>query len=340
MISLNTGISSEVESVRNNAGIIDLSHRGKLKLSGKEHLNLLQGMLSNDVIKLKTSKGVYATSLTPKGKLVADMKVHKLSGEVILDIEPHITEEFYKYLLKYRLSYRADIENVTQELNLFHICGSDAAYIIKQSFGLASEPINEFDSVVSEGEEAALIIKINRTGETGYDVYVDKNKGAGVWSDKMNGPLKGGLKPFGMEAMEILRIEAGIPVLGKDMDENTIPIEAGLWKALDFEKGCYIGQEVIARIKWRGRVNRHLLGFKVDGFTEAPEPGSEVFINDKKVGRLTSCVYSPTLNEVIAIGYIRREFNEGSLKVNIVNLSDGVHIKAVTCSLPFIDNFT
>lgn len=340
MISSDTDISSEVESVRNNAGIIDLSHRGKLKLSGKEHLNLLQGMLSNDVIKLKTSKGIYATSLTPKGKLMADMKVHKLSGEVILDIEPHITEEFYKYLLKYRLSYRADIENVTQELNLFHVCGPDADSVIKQSFGPASKPVNEFDSVVPKGDESALMIKINRTGEAGYDIYVDKSKGAGVWSDMINGPLTGGLTPFGLEAMEILRIEAGIPVLGKDMDENTIPIEAGLWKALDFEKGCYIGQEVIARIKWRGRVNRHLSGFKVDGLTEVPEPGSEVFMDDKKVGRLTSCVYSPTLNEVIAIGYIRREFNEGSLKVNIVNLSDGAHIKAVTCSLPFIDNFT
>ncbi len=340
MISSDTGVSSEVESVRNNAGIIDLSHRGKLKLSGKEHLNLLQGMLSNDVIKLKTFKGIYATSLTPKGKLVADMKVHKLSGEVILDIEPHITEEFYKYLLKYRLSYRADIENVTQELNLFHICGPDAACIIKQSLSLAQEPINEFDSVVPEGEESALMIKVNRTGETGYDIYVNTSKDAGVWSDMMNGQLTGDLKQFGLDAMEILRIEAGIPVLGKDMDENTIPIEAGLWKALDFEKGCYIGQEVVARIKWRGRVNRHLIGFKVDGLTKVPEPGSEVFINDKKVGRLTSCVYSPTLNEVIAIGYIRREFNEDSLKVNIVNLSDGAHIKAVTSSLPFINNFT
>ncbi len=339
MNSLYTDISSEVESVRNSAGIIDLSQRGKLKLSGEEHLKLLQGMLTNDVIKLKTSEGVYATSLTPKGKMIADMKVHKLRDNVILDLEPHVTEEFYKYLLKYRLSYRADIEDVTQKLSLFHVCGPDAVHVIKQIFDTVREPLNEFDSVRSEGDGTALIIKINRTGETGYDIYADKNEGKDIWSDMIGSSSVDGFRPFGSEAMEVLRIEAGIPVLGKDMDENTIPIEAGLWKALDFEKGCYIGQEVIARIKWRGRVNWHLVGFKVDGLKKVPEPGSEIFVEGKKAGKLTSCTYSPTLNRVIATGYIRREFNEDSLKVNIADLSDGLYIKASVCTLPFVDNF-
>lgn len=339
MISSYVDVSSEVKSVRNTAGVIDFSQRGKLKLSGEEHLRLLQGMLTNDVIKLKTSEGCYATSLTPKGKIIADMEVHKLNDSVILALEPHITEEFYKYLLKYRLSYRADIENITQKLSLFHVCGPDATHVIKQSFDIAQEPLNEFDSVELKCDSKILIIKINRTGETGYDIYADKNKGTDIWSDMIGSSFVDGFKPFGSEAMEVLRIEAGIPALGKDMDENTIPIEAGLWKALDFEKGCYIGQEVIARIKWRGRVNWHLVGFKVDGLKKVPEPGSEVFAEGKKVGKLTSCTYSSTLNRVIAIGYIRREFNEDSLKVNIVNLSDDLYIKASVCTLPFIDNF-
>ena len=113
----------------------------------------------------------------------------------------------------------------------------------------------------------------------------------------------------GHEALEILRIEAGIPTYGKDMDISTIPIEAGIWNALDFEKGCYVGQEVIARIKWRGRVNWHLAYFasQQDG---CALPGDTLWVEEKKVGRITSSTYSPTIGRNISIGYIRREFRD------------------------------
>ena len=334
-----TDISSEVKNVRNSAGIIDLSNRGKLKLSGKEHLKLLQGMLTNDVIKLKNFSGLYATSLTVKGKIVTDMKVHKVDDNIILDLEPGINKTFREYLLNYRLSYKADIEDITEKYSLFHLCGPNSTGVLKKSFNLKQEPPNEFDSLkLDEQGQEILIIKINRTGETGYDFYVDKDNGFKAWSKIIRNTNDNGLKPFGSKTLDTLRVEAGIPVLGKDMSENTIPIEAGLWDALDFEKGCYIGQEVIARIKWRGRVNWHLTGFEIDEFKDMLKSGCEVSVKDKKVGRLTSCVDSPTLNKTIAMGYIRREFNEKGLNVNI-NLSGNLHVKATVSALPFVDNF-
>ena len=122
------------------------------------------------------------------------------------------------------------------------------------------------------------------------------------------------------------------------MDETTIPIEAGLWNALDFEKGCYIGQEVVARIKWRGKVNWHLVGLETDEVKNTLNPGSELFKDGKKIGRVTSSVYSPTLNKTIALCYIRREFKEKGVTVDIA-LPDNSYLKATVTQLPFISNF-
>jgi len=333
-------ISSEVKSVRNNAGLIDLSHRGKLKLSGKEHLNLLQGMLTNDVIKLKKFKGLYATSLTAKGKIIADMRLHKLDDNIILDLESHISKKFRQYLLKYKLSYKVDIEDLTRKRSLFHLCGPNSTEVLKRSFNLGQDLLDEFDLLkLTEQSRELLVAKINRTGETGYDIYADEDKGSSLWLRILKSNSTYGLKPFKLETMDTLRIEAGIPILGKDMDENTIPIESGLWNALNFEKGCYIGQEIIARIKWRGNVAKHLVGFNIEGDKNVTTPGCEVFAEDKKVGWITSSTYSPTFERPIALGYIKRGFNKEGLSVDIEN-SEAGYVKATVADLPFIDNFT
>ena len=332
-------VNTEVKAVRNSCGIIDLSDRGKLKLSGKEHLKLLQGMITNDVVKLGISKGLYATSLTPKGKMITDMRVHKFDDFAILDLEPGINETYGTHLLKYRLSYKADIEDITDSFSLFHLCGPGSTEIIKNNQRLSVVPRDEFDSVkVAEQGGDLLIIKTNRTGETGYDFYSDVDTGFKVWSNLLDNGADGSLIPFGLKTLDTLRIEAGIAVLGVDMNEDTIPIEAGLWSALDFEKGCYIGQEVIARIKWRGRVNWHLVGFDLKDFNDTLVSGTGIFVGDKKVGRITSSAFSPTMNSFIALGYIRREFKEEGLSVDIA-LGDNSVKKATVSELPFINNF-
>ena len=130
-----------------------------------------------------------------------------------------------------------------------------------------------------------------------------------------------------------MRIEAGIPVYGVDMDESNIPIEAGLWNALNFEKGCYVGQEVVARIKWRGHVNWHLMGFQSDGDI-MPAIGDEIFDGERKIGRITSSAYSRSLNKHLSLGYIRREFKEPGTNISSKKV-DGSTISAVVSELPF-----
>ena len=154
-----------------------------------------------------------------------------------------------------------------------------------------------------------------------------------MWDILLSSGEELGVTPVGMDAMNTLRVEAGIPAYGVDMDESNIPIEAGLWDALDFEKGCYVGQEVVARIKWRGHVNWHLLGLLLDGDT-VPKPGDEIFSGERKIGRVTSGVFSPSLGKPIALGYLRREFKEPGTKVT-VKTDEKNALNGVISDIPF-----
>lgn len=324
----------EYEAVRKNAGIADLSHRGKLRLSGKEHLKFLQGMLTNDVVKLPEGSGMYATILTVKGRVLSDMNVYRDEGSVFLDLEPGLNEKVGDLLKKFRLSYKADIEDLTTSLGLLSVHGPGAPGLVQELLGHGVAEMSERSHFKADvdGMEVTLV-RVNRTGEDGYDLYVGTENLGNLWALLTGSGADSGLEPVGSEALEILGIEAGIPVYGRDMDEDTIPIEAGLWHALNFEKGCYVGQEVVARIKWRGHVNRHLMGFVIGG-DELPLKDDEIFNDDKKIGRVTSSVFSPALGRPVALGYIRREFREPGTRVSI-HTAGAQTLRAAVSELPF-----
>ena len=329
---------SEAVHVRRSSGIIDLTGRGKLTITGKDHLKLLQGMLTNDMVKLEAGSGNHVTALTIKGRMLADIRAFKFGDFMIFDLEAGQQKVLAEHLNKFKLSYKADIKDTTDDYLHFHICGPKAAEVIKSVFNIDTTGLKEYSSkTIAFIDSEFFLIKINRTGETGFDIIIAEEHGDGLFSKLINDGKAAGLKPFGSDALNTLRIEAGIPVLGIDMDENTIPIEAGLWDALDFEKGCYIGQEVIARIKWRGRVNWHLVGFKTTDKSEITV-GNKIYNDNKEIGRITSTTFSKSLNETIALGYIRREFKERGMEV-LVNTGENSYLNATVCELPFINNF-
>ena len=325
----------EAKTVRESVGIIDISSRGKLVLRGADHLKFLQGMLTNDVKEKTPGAGVYAAILTPKGKMISDMRVFKNEDSVYMDIEPGMGGDIAQLLRRFKLSYKAEVLDVTGDYCVLHACGSGCGELISKRLGINVEQMNEYDHKAF-GE--ATIMKLNRTGETGFDVLFENRRAGEIWNLLLESSPAPGLS--GQEALETLRIEAGIPVYGKDMDISTIPIEAGIWDALDFEKGCYVGQEVIARIKWRGRVNWHLAYFAVqqDG---CASPGDILWVNEKKVGRITSSAYSPTLGKNIAIGYIRREFRDfqGELTVDGEQCDDKTLTTVKIMEKPFYKRF-
>jgi len=325
---------SEYKSVRDGVGIADLSSRGKLRISGKDHLKFLQGMLSNDVMKLEEGKGVYATILTVKGRMIADMRVYKDSGSILLDLEPGVNEKVSELLTKFRLSYKAPIDDLTETLGLITIQGPDSKKLLEMLLDESLPQMKEYEFQKKDYNGTELmIVHVNRTGEEGYDLYIDNAELKPFWEDLMKKGESLKIKPVGYDALDILRIESGIPVYNIDMDENNIPIEAGLWNALDFEKGCYVGQEVVARIKWRGHVNWHLVGFVCREYSVS-EAGHEIFMNEKKIGRVTSSALSPKLNKPICLGYIRREYKDPGTEV-LIKSSDHTEVPAQVVDLPF-----
>ncbi|HML96356.1 MAG TPA: aminomethyltransferase family protein [Thermodesulfobacteriota bacterium] len=328
------GWPGEYEAVRKKAGLLDLSARGKLRLAGKEHLKFLQGMLTNDVMKLSAGEGAYAAVLTVKGRMLSDMRVYKDLDSVLLDLEPGLNMKVRDLLLKYRLSYKATVDDVTEELALFSVQGPESKNVLA-SAGITVPEIKEHghfrDAIV--GAEV-VCASADRTGEGGFDLYVPQDRAEEVWNYLLEKGKDFGLEPVGSRALDVLRVEAGIPMYGRDMDEDTIPIEAGIWSALSFEKGCYIGQEVVARIKWRGHVNRHLSGIVLEkGYT--PSAGDEIFGGGKKIGRITSPAFSPALGRNIALGYVRREFVEPGTEVDISS-PEGIRGKGTVMPLPFV----
>ncbi len=329
---------NEYEAVRTTVGISDLSHRGKLRLSGKDHLRFLQGMLTNDVVKLEPEKGVHAALLTVKGRMVSDMKVYKEEASAFLDLEPGLNLKVAELLKKYRLSYKADIDDLSEELGLFSINGPKARELLFKTLGTSPKDMEEYDHFRADiNGNDVTVVKVSRTPMDGYDIYMPGEAASTVWNLFITSGEEFGITPAGFEAMNTLRVEAGIAVYGTDMDESNIPIEAALWDALDFEKGCYVGQEVVARIKWRGHVNWHLMGFVVEG-DRVPEPGDQLFLGERKIGRITSGVFSPSLGKPIALGYIRREFKEPGTKITVKSAEDSkseTQDNAVVSSIPF-----
>lgn len=325
----------EYKTVRTNVGIVDLSHRGKIRLSGKEHIKFLQGILSNDVKKLQVGNGQYSTFLTPKGRMIADIRLCKKSDSVLLDLEPGLNERVKELFLKYKISYKVDIEDVTDSLSLISVNGPNAKKLTEKTLGQQIPDLKEYDFITcdTDGKEL-LIANMKRTLETGFDIFVSSDgTNKTLWESLIAQGEELNAKPVGLDAFETLRIEAGIPRFGVDMDENTIPIEAGLWNALSFEKGCYVGQEVIARIKWRGHVNWNLIGFKIDG-NDIPKKDSKIMRGEREIGYITSGAFSPKLNQVIALGYIRREFNNPGIQVTIKTESNKT-VSAEVSEVPF-----
>ncbi len=319
-------------AVREGVGVADLSHRGKLLMSGKEHIKFLHGMVTNNVMALEGGSGLYAAMLTPKGRMITDMNVYKRGDSFLLDLEPGLGEKIRDFLLKYRLSYKASVEDVTESLGLLSVHGIKSKELLKKTFSVDLN-LREYSFLNSDinGYEAT-ITKINRTGEEGFDIYVPAEGLKLLWEKLNNVGKDFDIRPVGLEAMESLRIEVAIPRYGVDMDENTIPQEAGIRRALSFDKGCYVGQEVIIRIEHRGHVNRHLLGLFIQS-EKPPAKGDRIFRDEHQIGEITSGVFSPSLKRVIALGYIRREFSEPGTEVSV--FIEDVPKKAEVVETPF-----
>jgi len=294
---------TEYEAVRDGgAGLIDLSAaRGRIRVSGSEATMFLNGLITNDVKNLAQNRWMPAVFPTVQGRLIGAVRVIRASGpEFLIDTEMASHEAVLKTVSRFTLAGDFKVSDVTSETALLTIQGQGAAEILENDLaqevsGLPQNGVVQTDWVT--------IIRANHTGEDGFDIIIDAARKA-----ELQKTLEAaGAQPIGEDTLEILRVEAGIARFGQDMDETNVVPETNLDDAVSYTKGCYVGQEIIVRIKHRGHPAKKLtaLRFETDQQIEA---GAVIRSTDnQEIGRVTSAVISPRLGS-IGLGYVRYEY--------------------------------
>lgn len=328
---------AEHAALHGSAGVLDLSFRGRLCVVGADRARFLNGQVTNNVKELQPGAGCYAALTTNKGRLQSDLNIHCLADELLLDFEPGLTATVTERLEKFIVADDVQLVEVTPHYGLLSVQGPKAAAVAGAVGLFGIVPEKPFQSVKAGDTTLGEIYLVNlpRTGSAGFDLFVPVAAMAAVADKLIAAARQIGGRACGWTALEIARIEAGAPRFGADMDESTLPQEAGLEsRAVSFNKGCYIGQEVINRIRSFGQVSRALRGLRLpDALTALPDRGAKLFHEGKEVGQITSAVESLTFRSKLALGYVRKECNAVGTELTLQTSAGNVPVKIV--ALPF-----
>ena len=331
-------VLAEYQAVRERAGLIDLTYYGALKVSGKEAVQFLNGLVTNDVKGLEVHKGMRAAFLTGHGKIRGLCRILRRQDDFLIINDPQTHEKIFKYIFPF--SYAGDfrVEEVSEQFRALSIQGPKAAAVLKE---ISFEPVGSLteqgwaETII--GGHNVLVVLTSHTGESGFDILVPESGLRDIWDFIL---LKGafhGLAPVGQEALNRLRIEAGIPIYGVDVDETNMMLELGVTEAVSFTKGCYTGQEAVAMATYRGHISKKLSGLLVEG-EQIPAAGSRISKDGKDIGLVTSAVRSVSLGRVIALAYIKYGHFDAGNKVEVQN--DASMIEAQVTELPFYQNLS
>ena len=324
--------ASEYRAVRGGgAGLIDLSSRARIEVSGAEAVQFLNGMITNDVKALEESAWMPAAFPTVQGRLIAQARVLHRGGSFLFDTEAVTHERVLKTLERFTLAGDFRVTDLTSETALLSVQGSRAVEVISAVLGEEAARVERGRVFTAQWRDQSLtIIRATHTAEDGFDLFSSVTDAQALW----DALISSGAQPVGYEALEVLRIEAGLPRYGVDMDESNVVLEAGLDDAVSFTKGCYIGQEIIARIHWRGHVAKRLAGLSLDAAGTVQREDKVRAIDGKEIGRLTSVTFSPRLNRTIALGYVKYDSLAPGTQVTIA--SGDQERAAQVAELPFV----
>ncbi len=326
--------AEQYRAVREAAGLIDRSAVGKAEVEGRDRASFLQGMLSNDVKALAPGQGCPAAFLDAHGKVMALLHVYALPDRILLELPPGLTQKTLLLLDKYLISEKASFEPMDEAWAVLSLQGPGAPALLAATAGRALDlaPHAHVEATLA-GADARIVQRAEFGALPGYFVWTASSHAAGIRAAL----LAAGARLVEPEVAEILRVEAGVPAYGQDVDESVLLPETGLEQVVSYTKGCYIGQELVARVKYRGHVNRALTGLRLEG-ERVPAPGATIVTgdreSDREIGRVTSAVHSLALGAPIALGYVRREHREPGEVVS-VRVGDDL-VPGRVSVLPFI----
>jgi len=318
--------AAEHTRVRAAGGFIDRSYRGKLRVTGPDREDLLQSMTTNDVAKQAADTAIPDAICTGHGKVQSLFTCVKRPDAFLLDLDPALIAFTRDFLVKYTIIRDAETADESDRWGHVGLYGPKSATVLAAALGgdLPETP----GAVAARDGGATLVVATAEFGVPGFEVWTPREALPGFWEKLAGHGKTHGIGPFGFSALESLRMEAGRPRYGLELDDDVILLEAGLIEAANFEKGCYIGQETLSRIVFRGHVNKRLCGLVVDG--PPPEPGTAVTADGAGVGTVRSAVVSPTLGETIALAYLKSSHWEAGTAVRAGDAP------ATVADLPFV----
>jgi folate-binding protein YgfZ len=306
---------TEFRALTHDAGVYALSWRAKLIVSGKDRVRWLNGMVTNNVRDLPAGHGVYSFLLTPQGRILGDLYTFSRGEFLVIDTDLSQVESLRAVLQRYIIMDKVEIASGAEQLGSIGVAGPKSTELLNK-VGIRGEELQPLQLVNSTLNGVAVtIVRGDLPNVAGYELWFDPVHSDGLW----NNLVSAGAVPVGSQAFELFRIACGVPRYGLDIRERDLPQETEQLRALNFTKGCYIGQEIVERIRSRGAVHRKFTGFKIEG--PLPAPGTKAQMNGKDVAEITSAAVLPTENGemAVALGYVRREAVSVGTQIEIGN---------------------
>lgn len=328
---------AEFDALRSGCGVYDLGYRAKLSITGGDRVRWLNGMVTNNVRDLAPARGVYAFLLNPQGHILGDLYAYNRGESITVDTDRSQVEKILATFDHYIIMDDVEVKNISDEITALGIAGPNARAVLRKAdLDLPELQPLQLHTVQCDCECGCLTCTIVRSDAyaEGYEIWLAPAHVKPLW----NALVKAGATPVGFEAQELHRIVSGIPCYGVDIRERDLPQETEQARALNFNKGCYIGQEIVERIRSRGAVHRKFSGFLAEGAdTIAPgliapgliAPGMKIIGGEKEIGEVTSAaaLQLSGVRRTLALGYIRREVGVpgrevaiGSAKATVVQL--------------------
>src|SRR5262245_13751730 len=322
--------SAEYAAIRDAVGVVDRAALGKMTVTGRDRQAFLQGMLTNDVKALAPGQGTAAAFLDAHGKVMALLFVYALEDRLLLELPAGLTAKTLGALDHFLISGQAYFQVADETFAILPLQGPRASDVVTPRAQPTVDLAPLAHTEITVAGAPVRVIHRREAGVPGFHLWTVAEHREALWRTL----TEAGATPVGMRALDQHRVEAGVPWYGRDVDETVILPETRLEHLVSYTKGCYIGQEVVARVKYRGHVNRALSGLALEG-DRVVASGARVTADGKDVGRITSAVWSPALRRPIALGYVRREHFEPDSSVTVEDA--GRSVAAKVSALPFVE---
>lgn len=327
--------AAEYDAARSAAAILDRSALSKIELRGRDRAKFLHNLCTNDIKGLAAGRGCEAFVTTVQGKIMAYVRVFAGAESIWIDTVPGAAAALLAHFDRYLIMEKVEPADRTADFAQLLLVGPRAKAIVTAAAEGTIPDLHHLEhaDVAISGETCRLSCN-DALGVPGYELLMPAGCASTVWRRIWTVGQPISLKPAGERTYHVLRVEAGLPVFGEDIDDSNLPQEVGRDKlAISFTKGCYLGQETIARIDALGHVNRYLAGVAVPDHRDPPARGAGISSGGKSVGNVTSAAFSPALNSAIALGYVRRGFEKTGTELIIE--TPGQQLRAVVRALPF-----